>query len=136
MTEIRGQADPHVMVIEDDPATATLLADLLSAEGYAVTVLDSALGARTAVERQRPVAVLLDLGLPYRRGSALLEELKADPRTAAIPVLIVSAYTEALPRHAAALAASIITKPFDTGLLLGALDAACGGLAGPHPTTG
>ena len=42
----------------------------------------------------------------------MLEELKADPHTAAIPVFIVSAYTEALSRQAAALATAVIAKPF------------------------
>jgi DNA-binding response OmpR family regulator len=125
MREPAPTAGQRVLVIEDDPATATLLEDLLSAEGYAVTVLDSALGAHTVVDRQQPAAVVLDQGLPYRRGSALLEELKADPRTAGIPVLIVSAYTEALPRGAAALAAAVVTKPFDTDELLRLVAAAC-----------
>jgi CheY-like chemotaxis protein len=66
----------------------------------------------------------LDLGLPYRSGAALLADLKAHPATAVIPVIVVSAYTDALPRERAALAAAVIAKPFAPATLLAALHAA------------
>jgi CheY-like chemotaxis protein len=90
-------ARPRVLVIEDDPAHQRLLRHVLEPAGYAVTAADSALGAKTLVRRLRPRAILLDLGLPYRSGAALLAELKADPRTAGVPVLVVSAMSEVLP---------------------------------------
>ncbi len=113
-----------VVVVEDDPLMADLLGDLLSDEGYSVTVLPSAFGAREAVQRRRPSAVVLDLGLPYRSGAALLADLKADPATASIPVVVVSALTEALPPDRSALAAAVIGKPFQLRALLDALCAA------------
>jgi DNA-binding response OmpR family regulator len=113
-----------VVVVEDDPLMADLLGDLLADEGYTVTVLPSAFGAREAVQRRRPSAVVLDLGLPYRSGAALLADLKADPAIAAIPVVVVSALTEALPPDRSALAAAVIGKPFPLRALLDALCAA------------
>jgi DNA-binding response OmpR family regulator len=111
-----------VVVVEDDPLMADLLCDLLADEGYTVTALPSAFGAREAVQRRRPGAVVLDLGLPYRSGAALLADLKADPATASIPVVVVSALAEALPPDRSALAAAVIGKPF---LLRALLDALC-----------
>ena len=66
----------------------------------------------------------MDLGLPYRSGAALLVDLKANPATAAVPVIVVSAYTDALPRERVALAAAVIAKPFAPATLLAALLAA------------
>jgi two-component system, OmpR family, phosphate regulon response regulator PhoB len=114
-------ARPVVLVVEDDPGVAALLADLLAGAGYAPTTTDSALGAATLVRRLRPVAVLLDLGLPYRSGGALLGDLKADPATAAVPVLVVSALAEVLPPARRALAAGVVAKPFSPCALLAAV---------------
>jgi CheY-like chemotaxis protein len=92
-----GPAGPAVLVVEDDPGVAALLADVLAGAGYAPATTDSALGAAALARRLRPAAVLLDLGLPYRSGGALLDDLKADPATAGIPVLMVSALADAPP---------------------------------------
>ena len=76
---------PAVLVVEDDPGVAALLAEVLAGAGYAPTTTDSALGAVALARRLRPAVVLLDLGLPYRSGGALLGDLKADPATAGGP---------------------------------------------------
>ena len=73
------------------------------------------------VKRLRPHAIVLDLGLPFRSGAALLVDLKADPRTAAVPVLVVSALLETLPPDRAALAAALLAKPFEVPDLLALL---------------
>jgi CheY-like chemotaxis protein len=77
----------------------------------------------------RPDVVLLDLGLPYRSGAAVLADLKADPATAAIPVVIVSGAVEALPPARAALAAAVLTKPVGLRRLGEVVTAAVGGRA-------
>ncbi len=112
---------PRVVVVEDEPDTAALYADVLSEAGYAVTVLGSALGARAQLQRMRPAVVVLDLGLPYRSGLSLLSELKADRATAGIPVVIVSGITTELPAEAVRLVAAQIAKPFDFDTLVDVL---------------
>jgi DNA-binding response OmpR family regulator len=116
-----GPAGPVVLVVEDDPGVAALLADVLAGAGYAPATTASALGAAALARRLRPAAVLLDLGLPYRSGGALLGDLKADPATAAIPVLVVSALADALPPARRALAAGVVAKPFSPAALLAAV---------------
>jgi CheY-like chemotaxis protein len=69
--------------------------------------------------------VLLDLGLPYRPGSSLLGELKADPETWDIPVVVVSALTETLTEERRALAAAIVSKPVEATTLVDAVEKAC-----------
>ena len=118
------RAGPVVLVVEDDPDTGALLADVLGDEGYRVHVMHTAVGTLGEIERLRPATILLDLALPYRSGAALLADLKADPATAAIPVIVVSAYLESLPPERAALASAHIAKPFEVPALLAALQAA------------
>ena len=114
------------LVVEDDPGLAGLLSTTLAGGGYAVTVTDSALGAAELTRRVRPDVILLDLALPYRSGASLLAELKADPDTAAIPVIIVSAFTDTLAAERRALAADVIQKPFSPLALLDTIHAARG----------
>ncbi len=120
-------AAPLVLVVEDDPGSATVLTELLEDEGYAVRVMDTALAVLGEVERLRPAAILLDLALPYRSGATLLADLKAHPATASVPVIVVSANLEALPPQRAALATARVAKPFDVADLLAALEVALAG---------
>jgi CheY-like chemotaxis protein len=70
--------------------------------------------------KHRPNLILLDLHLPDLHGHEVLERLKADPSTAAIPVVVVSA--DATPGQISKLlasgAADYLTKPLDVGRLL------------------
>ena len=113
----------RVLVIEDDPDISTLLRTILEGGGYAVTARESALGACGLVRTLRPNVILLDLALPYRSGASLLAELKADSDTAAIPVIVVSAFAERLTTERRALAAAVIPKPFSPRELLDAIRA-------------
>jgi two-component system, cell cycle response regulator len=128
-----GPAGPAVLVVEDEPGVAALLAEVLAGAGYAPTTTDSALGAVALARRLRPAVVLLDLGLPYRSGGALLGDLKADPATAGIPVLVVSALADALPPDRRALTAGVLGKPFSPAALLAAVRAAAGRPGAPRP---
>ena len=101
----------RILVVEDDPASRALLSASLSAVGFDVTTTDSALCASQIVRRIHPSAILLDLVLPFRSGAALLDDLKADVRTADIPIFIVSELTEILTDQRRSLAAAVIRKP-------------------------
>jgi CheY-like chemotaxis protein len=116
----------RVLAVEDDPEVRDVLSDLLQSEGCSFTAMDAALGAAGLVRRTWPDVVLLDLGLPYRSGVRLLIELKADPSTASIPVIILSAMIEVLTAEQRAMAAAVIAKPFDTDALVDTVKAACG----------
>ncbi len=117
---------PLVLVVEDDPDTGALLTDVLGDEGYVVQVVDTALDAHEVVRRLGPQAILLDLALPYRSGAALLRDLKTDPATASIPVIVVSAYLDTLSPDRAALATTLLGKPFEVPDLLAAVQGASG----------
>ena len=120
------RAGPVVLVVEDDPDTGVLLADVLGDEGYRVHVMHTALGTLGEIERLHPAAILLDLALPYRSGAAVLMDLKTDPATASIPVIVVSAYLDTLSPERAALATTLLGKPFEVPDLLAAVQGASG----------
>jgi len=73
--------------------------------------------------RERPDLVLLDLGLPGLGGEELLRRLRADPATAPIPAIVVSA--DASPERIARLlklgADAYLTTPIDTARAMGAI---------------
>jgi signal transduction histidine kinase len=80
----------RLLVVEDDRRDAELLVALAQGISLPVEVVSTAASARDAVRRDPPAAIVLDLRLPDDRGERLLEELKGDPATRAIPVLVVS----------------------------------------------
>lgn len=117
---------PHILVIEDDPRYSGVLVDILHTAGYEVTATASAFGAAGLVRRLRPRAILLDLGLPFRPGTSVLTDLKADPAIADIPVVVLSGMTETLSDERAAQATAILSKPVDMSQLLTAIGNALG----------
>ena len=98
----------HILVIDDDIHIGNLLQEALEAEGYRVGRAYSGTEAALALERGRPDLALLDLMLPGLSGEELL------PKLAGIPVIIVSAKTDADGKAALLLggAADYVTKPF------------------------
>lgn len=111
----------RILIVEDDPVVVELLTEILTASDFDVRAIDSAFGAAELVRQLHPGAIVLDLGLPFRPGSSLLSELKADPRTADVPIIILSGLTEALTDSRRELAAAVVTKPFEAEFLLEAI---------------
>jgi two-component system cell cycle response regulator DivK len=95
-----GADQPHaavkrILVVEDNELNMKLLNDVLEAHGY--DVLSTAEGA-VALEwarQYRPDIILMDLQLPDMSGLEAARQLKADPKTSAIPVVAVTAFAMA-----------------------------------------
>ena len=81
---------PLVLVVEDDPKGADLLRIYLSEAGYSVDVARDGAEGLEKVRQLAPAAVVLDILLPKLDGWAFLTQVKADPVTRAVPVIIVS----------------------------------------------
>jgi len=109
-------AGPRVLVVEDDVRDAELLATVAREAGHRVEVAPNAAAALLAIARNLPIAIILDLRLPDRRGDDILRSLKADPTTARVPVLIVSVEDD--DGHMRLMgAADHMTKPVDRARL-------------------
>ncbi len=111
---IRRDSDaPLVVVIEDEPTQRGLLTRVLERDGYQVLAVgDGEIGLRAIVENA-PDLVLLDLNLPRMSGLEICRQLRLDPLTATLPVIVITAHT-ALDDMVAALDAGaddFLAKP-------------------------
>ncbi|HEX9241744.1 MAG TPA: response regulator [Anaeromyxobacter sp.] len=82
----------RILVAEDDLAVARLYAAYAQSRGHRVTVVHDGPETLVAVATDPPDLVLLDIGMPKLDGRDVLRQLKANPRTAKIPVLVVTAF--------------------------------------------
>ena len=120
LTERSKSLDPGrkpILVVEDDSKTMFDYERYLAQGGFQVIPARTADEARAALRRIRPAAILLDIMLEQESTWAFLTELKSDPDTADIPVLVITIINKA--RKARALGADEFwLKPVDKDLLL------------------
>lgn len=109
-----------VLVVDDTPVNQKVLATILSRNGLEVVVASDAEQALEAVRRKAPDLILLDVMMPGKDGFAVCAELKAEPATAEIPVVFLSALGEVADKVKGLSlgAADYIAKPFDNAEVL------------------
>ncbi|HXH26107.1 MAG TPA: response regulator, partial [Vicinamibacterales bacterium] len=78
----------RVLIVDDVPANRQLLADLLRRQGYDLETAATGDEALAAVERNPPDVILLDVVLPGISGFDVCQQLKSDPATRLIPVVL------------------------------------------------
>ncbi len=105
---------PRILVVDDNPSAALLLEKLLAGEGYQVQTAGDGVAALAQVASAAPELILLDLDLPYLDGYEVCRQLKGDPATRWIPIVIISAQvaSEAKLRAWDLGADEFLTKPF------------------------
>ncbi len=109
-----------ILVVDDDPVVHDLMARYLAGEGFsAVGATDSETALRLARE-MRPLAITLDVMMPRVDGWAVLTALKADPRTADIPIIMLSMVEDKNLGYALG-ASAYMTKPVDRARLAAVL---------------
>ena len=109
-----------VLAIDDDPNAIYLLRETLSEAGYRVVgACSGSEGIRLAREL-RPLAITLDIIMPNKDGWQVLYELKSDPATAAIPVIMMTIVDQKDLGYRLG-AADYLLKPFERDQVLGAL---------------
>jgi DNA-binding response OmpR family regulator len=105
---------PRVLSIEDDAAMGQFLRAVFTVQGFTFDLAtDGRLGLTLARER-RPNLVILDLLMPYKDGFEVLRELKEDPVTQPIPIIVLSSSNreEDMVKALNAGAEDFVTKPF------------------------
>src|SRR5678815_6044591 len=110
----------RILVVEDEPAIAELIAINLRHAGFEVTVAADADEAQDAIDRVLPALVVLDWMLPGRSGYALVRHWRAVPRTRGLPVIMLTARSEEADKVSGldAGADDYLTKPFSANELL------------------
>ncbi len=79
-----------VLIVEDDGATREVIAELLTAQGYTIATAADGAQARAWMSESLPALVILDLMLPNVSGFELLSEWRSSPRTADLPVFVLT----------------------------------------------
>jgi two-component system phosphate regulon response regulator PhoB len=104
-----------VVLAEDDPDIQLVARLSLKRAGFTVTVVSNGQEALDAVRRQPPDVVLLDWMMPEIDGLETCRRLKANPETAAIPVVFLTAKSQEaeIQRGLSIGASGYVTKPFD-----------------------
>jgi DNA-binding response OmpR family regulator len=104
----------HVLLIEDEANIAEAIRFLLTRDGWQVEVIGEGLAALDRLRGTPPDLVILDLMLPGASGLDILAALRAEPATAALPVLMLTAKGQDRDREAAERAgvSAFMAKPF------------------------
>ena len=115
----------RVLVIDDDPDIGRVVRMLLEVEGYEVLLSEDGLRGLALAQRQQPDVIVLDLMMPVMDGYEVLAQLREDPRTADIAVVVLSALSLPDARDANVKAGETVflSKPFEPEELLGAIAA-------------
>jgi CheY-like chemotaxis protein/anti-sigma regulatory factor (Ser/Thr protein kinase) len=116
----RSVAPVRILVIEDDRATAQLIQSQLTSAGYEVSLCEEPQNALEVAAKLQPRAITLDIVMKPKNGWEVLVQLKRDPRTAHIPMIVVSIVDQ--PGMGTLLGADeYLVKPVDKPTLLGAI---------------
>ncbi len=106
--------EQHVLVIEDSASVRRLIEVCLRVLGVDVRSANDGTSGLEAIHEERPDAVVLDIGLPGLDGWEVLRQLRDDPKTADLKVLVLTAHAqpEMADKAAKGGADSFMTKPF------------------------
>ena len=107
-----------ILVVEDDPVNSMILSDFLAANGYETIAAASGPEGIERFERDLPDLMLVDVQLPRKSGFEVVREIKAMPRGATTPILLMSAVYSDRDQSSrtvelGALADGYLAKPFD-----------------------
>lgn len=113
-TKKSTESTKRVLVVEDEPDIAALIAYQLTREGFRVETASTGTEALSAVSREVPDLVVLDRMLPGISGDEVLETLRKEPATRNVPILVLTAKREQEDRIAGFElgADDYLTKPF------------------------
>ncbi|MDE3080404.1 MAG: response regulator [Paracoccaceae bacterium] len=118
----------HVLLVEDEPNILEAMRFILSRDGWQVSAHSEGTGAVEAIHAATPDVVVLDVMLPGRSGFEILQDLRADARTRGLPVLMLTAKSQARDRELAERygASQFLTKPFSNTEVLASVRALAG----------
>jgi cyclic di-GMP phosphodiesterase len=121
----------RILLVDDDPALRTLLRTTFEVADVDVVEADGADAARRRIRAARPDVIVLDVNMPGTTGLELCEELKADPGTSDIPVILLTGSSGGTTTAAKRVGAdAFLRKPFSPLELLAVAERLAGGLYG------
>ncbi len=120
---------PYILSVDDETDVTELIAFNLRQQGYEVRTAASGREALISIDQRPPDLLLLDLMLPDIDGFAVCEILRRNLETAALPVIIISAWSERDSRHLGLELGAIdfLNKPFSPRVLVDRVNHLLGG---------
>lgn len=118
-----GNLALDILIAEDEPSILESLDFILKRAGWSIESVTDGDAALTALRRNRPRMVVLDVMLPKRSGFEVLKQIRADAATHDLPVLILTAKGQAQDRRTAEElgADGFVTKPYANAEVVGAV---------------
>ncbi len=118
----------HILLIEDEPNIVEAITFILLRDGWQVDAHSDGATAMVAIRDTKPDAIILDVMLPNKSGFDILGELRADPKTSDLPVMILTARGQTKDRERAMDlgADAFMTKPFSNSEVLEGIHALVG----------
>jgi CheY-like chemotaxis protein len=107
-----------VLIVDDEFGLADITADLLRDAGYEVALAINGQLGLDSLAAQPADIVLTDLMMPVMDGPEMIRRMRADPRFAAIPAVLMTALPEAVPSGEAAQHDAVLIKPFSLAEVL------------------
>jgi CheY-like chemotaxis protein len=108
-----------VLIVEDDQSLRVVIRMILENAGYEVSEARNGRAALESIESGVPGVILADMRMPIMNGVELVDHLRSDPRTASIPVVLMSGLLT--DSDGSSVADAIVAKPFEPADLLGTI---------------
>jgi CheY-like chemotaxis protein len=110
-----------ILVVDDDESITEVIQMVLEGEGYEVAIsLDG--NCIPDFPNGLPGLILLDILLQSKDGRKLCQQLKSDPKTSHIPVIVLSAHSDGSQAAADSGADGFLEKPFDVDVLINTVE--------------
>ncbi|SFB79485.1 PAS domain S-box-containing protein [Marinospirillum celere] len=118
-TQATENKKPRLLIVEDDPDVANLLSIMLNEAGYEVETAYTGKDALNSIKTVSYDLVTLDIALPDICGLDIIQQLRGEPKTAHLPIIVISAKIEEgrLAINGDLLNIDWLTKPIDQGRL-------------------
>jgi CheY-like chemotaxis protein len=111
----------RILIVDDEFGLADVIAEVLSEVGYDVSIAINGQLGLVSMSEVEPDLVLLDMMMPVLDGPAMLRAMRANPRYADIPVVMMTSLPEALPPTDGVQYQGLLQKPFTQEKLLSML---------------
>jgi DNA-binding response OmpR family regulator len=123
----------RILIVDDEFGLADVVAEILTDQGYETSIaINGRLGLAQLAEKP-PSLVLLDVMMPVLDGPTTLLAMRANPDFASIPVIMMTALPEALPKTDPPLFQAVLYKPFTLESLQSAVKGLIGSSAADKP---